>query len=406
LAPVTWTADGWPVVNGDHHVALEMRAPALPAQKLVEPTTRWDFGKIEKLGPEWLRVRNGDPADLSLTARPGFLRILCNPASLKNKMMEPAFVGLRQRDFRFVATTSLEFHLSQDGEEAGLCVRSNDDNHYEVGVEFAEGKAQVFLRNTLKGRSYTLARSPLEEGSAYLRVAGDEDQYQFAWSKDGKAWQTFGACPSEDLSKEETGGFTGTSIGFYASANGNPSQSYADFQWFEMKDGKALEPALLLPRPTPPPLPPSDTWRIRCGGPEWTDHEGNKWSEDKGFTTGDTVAAGRPIAAAQDPELYATERWAPEFSYRLPVPAGKYKVTLKFAECYVKNPGERVFDVLLNGNLVLDHFDILKEAGGMDKGIDRSFSGIQMDLPGILEVRFKAWVQNAKACAIEVIKQN
>jgi hypothetical protein len=41
----------------------------------------------------------------------------------------------------------------------------------------------------------------------------------------------------------------------------------------------------------------------------------------------------------------------------------------------------------------------------MDKGIDRSFSGIQMDLPGILEVRFKSWVQNAKVCAIEVTPQ-
>ena len=405
LAPVVWTKDGWPVVNGDHHVALEMPAPVLPPQKAVLPMTHWDFGKIQNLGPEWLRVRNGDPADLSLTERPSFLRINCNPASLNKKMMEPAFVGMRQRDVRFVATTSLEFHPSQDGEEAGLCVRSNDDNHYEVGVEKAGGQTQVFLRNTIHGRTYTLAQSPLEKGSAQVRLAGDEEQYQFAWSKDGKTWESFGACPSDDLSKEVAGGFTGTTIGLYASSNGNPSKAYADFHWFEMKDGKALEPAALLPRPTPPPLTPSDTWRIRCGGPAWTDHEGNKWSADMGFTTGDTVGAGSPIAAARDSELYATERWASEFSYRLPVPAGKYKVTLRFAETYVKNPGERVFDVLLNGNLILDHFDIFKEAGGIDKGIERSFSGIQMDMPGILEVRFKAWVQNAKVCAIEVTRQ-
>jgi hypothetical protein len=284
-------------------------------------------------------------------------------------------------------------------------VRSNDDNHYEIGVERSRGKTQVFLRNTLKGTSYTLAQSPLEKGPVQVRLAGDEDQYQFAWSRDGKTWESFGACPSDELSKEVAGGFTGTAIGLYASSNGNASKSYADFHWFKLKDGKALEPAALLPRPTPPPLASSDTWRIRCGGPELTDHAGNKWSEDMGFTTGDTAGAGRPIAAEKDPELYATERWASEFSYRLPVPAGKYKVTLKFAESYVKKPGERVFDVLLNGNRVLDHFDILKEAGAMDKAIDRTFSGIQMDLPGILEVRFKAWVQNAKVCAIEIVPQ-
>ncbi|HJT24557.1 MAG TPA: family 43 glycosylhydrolase, partial [bacterium] len=125
LAPVVWK-DGWPVVNGDHHVALEMPAPALKPQKAVKPTTHWDFGKMKKLGLEWIRVRNGDPKDLSLTARPGWLRILCNPASLNIKMTEPAFVGMRQRDFRFEAITSLDFKPSQNAEEAGICVRSND----------------------------------------------------------------------------------------------------------------------------------------------------------------------------------------------------------------------------------------------------------------------------------------
>ena len=402
LAPVVWK-DGWPVVNGDHHVALEMPAPALKPQKAVKPTTGWDFVKMKKLGPEWLRVRNGDPADLSLSARSG-LRILCNQASLNKKNEEPAFVGMRQRDFRFIATTSLEFSPSEDGEEAGLCIRSNDDNHYEVGVEQADGKVQVFVRNTLKGRPYTLTSSPFEGKKLQLRLSGDEDQYQFAWSKDGKNWENLGASPSADLSKEEAGGFTGTAIGLYASSNGKPSENHADFKWFALEDGKSPEPAALLPRPTPPPLPQSDTWRINCGGGDLADPEGNKWREDIGFTSGDTAGAGQPITGVKDPELYATERWGSEFSYRLSVPAGKYKVTLKFAETYVHKPGERVFDVLLNGNTVLDHFDILKEAGGEFKGIDRSFTVSQADA-GTLEIRFKSWIQNAKVCAIEVVKQ-
>jgi regulation of enolase protein 1 (concanavalin A-like superfamily) len=359
---------------------------------------------MKKLGPEWLRVRNGDPEDLSLTARKGYLRIRCNPASLNKKMEEPAFVGMRQRDFRFEATTSLDFKPSQDGEEAGLCIRSNDDNHYEVGVEMAKGVTQVFVHNTLKGRTYTVASAPLEKGPLVLRLSGDVDQYQFAWSKDGKKWNVLGASASEDLSKETAGGFTGTAIGLYASSNGNPSENHADFHGFEMKDGQAPEAAALLARPTPPPLTPADTWRIRCGGTALTDKEGNAWQDDIGFTSGDTVLTSRPIAASKDPELYASERWGSELSYRLPVPAGKYKVTLRFAETYVKNPGERVFDVLLNGNTVLDHFDILKEAGAVDKGVEKSFP-VSMDAAGILEVRFKAWVQNAKICAIEIIKQ-
>lgn len=403
LAPVTWTADGWPVVNGDHHVALEMPAPALKPQKPVNPTVLWDFAKLKKLGPEWLRVRNGDPADVQI-ARQGHLKILCNPASLNRKTDEPAFVGMRQRDFRFQASTSLKFKPSQDGEEAGLCVRANDDNHYEIGVEQASGHTRIFVRNTVKGASYTLAHRPWDGEKVQLRLSGDEEQYQFAWSKDGKNWETLGASASEDLSRELAGGFTGTAIGLYASANGKPSRVYAEFGWFRLRDGKAPEPASFLPRPTPTPLTPSDTWRIRCGGDAMTDHTGNQWGKDVGFTSGETVGTGRPIAASQDPGLYAAERWGPEFSYRLPVPAGKYKVTLKFAETYVKGPGLRVFDVHLNGNKVLENFDIFKAAGGMDKGVDRSFSIAQSD-PGILEIRFKSSVQNAKVCAIEVVRQ-
>lgn len=318
--------------------------------------------------------------------------------------MEPAFVGMRQRDFRFVATTFLNFKPTQDGEEAGLCVRSNDDNHYEIGVEQADGKTQVFVRNTVKGRSYTLATRPLAGNKAQLRLSGDEDQYQFAWSKDGKTWETLGGTPSEDLSKEVAGGFTGTALGLYASSNGNASTNHADFHWFDLQDGKAPAPAVFLPRPTPTPLIPSDTWRIRCGSTDWTDHEGNKWREDVGYTSGSTAATGRPITAAKDPELYANERWESEFSYRLPVPAGKYKVTLKFAETYLNGPGLRVFDVMLNGNTVLGHFDLFKEAGGMDKAIDRTFDVTQADA-GILEIRFKSSVQNAKICAIEIVPQ-
>ncbi len=405
LAPVSWTSDGWPVVNGDHHVALEMPAPALPTQPSLKPTTRWDFAMIKKLGPEWIRVRNGNPADLSLEARLGCLRILCAQDSLSNKLEEPAFVGQRQRDFRFMASTSMEFRPSQNGEEAGLCVRANDNNHYEVGVEWVDGKTQVFVRNTVKGLAYTLDHRRLDQSHVGLRISGDEDQYQFAWSKDGTTWETLGASPSEDLSREMAGGFTGTVIGLYASSNGKPSKAFADFGRFGMEDGKTLEPAALLPRPTPIPLTPSDVWRIRCGGSSWTDRSGHKWSEDIGWTSGDTVGTGSPIDAPQDRELYATERWGAEFSYRLPVPPGKYRVTLKFAESYVNHPGERVFDVLLNGNKVLDHFDILKEAGAMNKGIDRTFSEIKMNSPGIIEIRFVASVQNAKVCAIEIVPQ-
>ena len=87
------------------------------------------------------------------------------------------------------------------------------------------------------------------------------------------------------------------------------------------------------------------------------------------------------------------------------MPPGEYRVRLLFAETYLKKPGERVFDVLVNGHQVLKNLDILKEAGGVDKGIERVFKDVKPDAAGKIAIRFVASVQNAKVCALEVQKK-
>jgi alpha-N-arabinofuranosidase len=412
LAPVTWTKDGWPVVNGDHHVAPQMPAPELKFFAVEKTPTVWNF-KGNSLGPDWIHIRNIDPANISLTEHMGYLRIRAAKDNLTNKREEPAFAGQRQPDFRIVARTAMEFDPAQEGEEAGLCVRANDDNHYEIGLEKYEGKTWIFLRNTVKGRNtvegctYTLDRQPYDKTKVQLQIAGDETQYQFSWSKDGKSWTTLGASPAEDLSREwdKAGGFTGAVIGLYASSNGKDSTDFADFAWFEMKPGAALKPLPVSARPTPTPIAASDTWRIKCGGNNWNDHLGQTWVQDIGFNGGDTATTGNTIKVAEDAELYSSERWGQDFSYNFPVPPGKYRVSLKFAETYVKKPGERVFDVLINGKKVLDHFDILKETKTDFTGIDKTFKDIRPDANGSIEIHFVSSVQNAKVCAIEVVRQ-
>jgi len=404
LAPVKWTEDGWPVVNGDHHVALEMPLPNLKPFLVPASPARTLFA-APQLGPEWLHVRNYDPANFSLSGRKGFLRIKAAKDCLDKKMEEPAFVGQRQPAFRLSARTEMEFTPTQDGEEAGLCVRANDDNHYEISVGQFDGKTLLFVRNHVKGQSYMVAQTPFGGGKVRLEISGAEDRYQFAWSVDGKAWKTLAASPSADLSREKAGGFTGTAIGLYASANGRESKSWADFAWFEILPDLVPDPVEFAARPTPTPQPPQDTWRIRAGGDDFTDHAGVVWSRERGIMAGDTAWTGRPIQAKEDPLLYTVERWGADFGYIFPVLPGKYRVRLKFAETYVKNPGERIFDILINGKKILANFDIFKEAGGMDKALDKTFENIQPDIDGKIEVRFVASVQNAKVCAIEVVRQ-
>jgi alpha-galactosidase len=155
----------------------------------------------------------------------------------------------------------------------------------------------------------------------------------------------------------------------------------------------------------PTPLKASDTWRVRPGGMDFTDHAGRIWHEDIGFEGGQTVVTSQAVTAKEDVELYQTERWEADFSYAFPVLPGKYKVTLKFVETYLKEPGKRVFDILINGQKVKTGFDIFKEAGGFAKSVDLIFMDIKPDKDGKIQIRFVSTVQNAKVCAIEVVRQ-
>ena len=77
-------------------------------------------------------------------------------------------------------------------------------------------------------------------------------------------------------------------------------------------------------------------------------------------------------------------------AYRLDVPNGSYKVTLKFSELQHSEPGRRVFDVTLQGKTVLEGLDLFTK-GGPHKPIDFSFDHIRVS-DGRLTIGFQARV--------------
>lgn len=50
-----------------------------------------------------------------------------------------------------------------------------------------------------------------------------------------------------------------------------------------------------------------------------------------------------------------------------------YLLRLHFAEIEAKKPGERIFDIKLQGRTVLEGFDIAREAGGVNRSLSKSF---------------------------------
>jgi Malectin domain len=114
------------------------------------------------------------------------------------------------------------------------------------------------------------------------------------------------------------------------------------------------------------------TLLINAGGGAYVDPSGQTWSADYGFSGSPTCATGNAIANTTTPALYQTCRWG-NFTYSFAVPNGYYNVTLKFAEMAFNGPGQRQFNVAINGNQVLSNFDIFAQAGGAFIATDQTF---------------------------------
>jgi hypothetical protein len=86
-----------------------------------------------------------------------------------------------------------------------------------------------------------------------------------------------------------------------------------------------------------------------------------------------------------------------------PVDSGAtYEVRLYFAEIYHTQDGQRVFDVTVENQVVLDNYDIHADVGH-DTGVTKTF---QVTPDSTLDVDFGHVTENPKVAGIEIVKVN
>ena len=171
----------------------------------------------------------------------------------------------------------------------------------------------------------------------------------------------------------------------------------------------------------PAPVGQINPIRIVAQPNSFTAHDGTVWEHDRYARSGQlaTHVHRAPVSGTPDPDLYVGERFG-NFNYAIPVPPGKYGVTLHFAETYwgtdnqrptslpdmngspQGGEGSRVFDVYFNGRTLLKNFDIFKEAGGAGRALDKTFHGLEPDAEGKLNFSFVPERDYACINALEV----
>ena len=138
-------------------------------------------------------MRNPNAGDVSLAARPGFLRVTGSAITLDDAA-SPAAIVRRQRHFRVRCRAALEFAPREMNEEAGLTVRASDAFHYDLTIRRGSAGREAVLQSRNAGVSNVVGRAPIADGAVTLEVAADETSYAFAVS-DGGASQALGTLP-------------------------------------------------------------------------------------------------------------------------------------------------------------------------------------------------------------------
>jgi hypothetical protein len=149
--------------------------------------------------------------------------------------------------------------------------------------------------------------------------------------------------------------------------------------------------------------------RIKAGGTStYTDSLGHLWAADLDFNTSLVSATTGTVKGTADQALYQGGRMPNDTNpliYTFTVPNGPYHVNLYFAELNTSDDsaGARMFNVKVQGTVVLQNFDIFAAAGAataLIKGIDFSVTNgsAQIELDNI------AGHDRGKVCAIEILQ--
>ena len=232
LAPVRWE-DGWPRVSpGIGRVEFEHEAPDLPETPWPAVGERDGF-ETDSLGHEWNFVRTPRESFWSLAAKQGHLRLQLRSESLSGSG-HPSYVCRRQQHINFRATAALEFVPATATECAGLAMQQNRNFHFLFVVTVTAQGQEVQVIRCDDGKVSTVATRPAPGNSHFLTVEATGQEYSFHYGTvQDRVTPVAENVDGRILSTQAAGGFTGAYIGMYGSSNGEPSDTVADFGWFE-----------------------------------------------------------------------------------------------------------------------------------------------------------------------------
>jgi len=198
----------------------------IPPTNTPTPTpggTYDDEFNVSTLDPKWSWIRQ-DAANWSLTAAPGFMRIVCQAgdingatATAKNILLETAPAG------DWTVVTKLTGKPTANWAQAGLIVYQNDDNWVKMVRLYDNANVFQFAKEIAGTFTFQEAADGIASTTSYLKIVKSGTNYSGYYSSDGVNYTQVWTSQSVSLSTIKIGliSFAGTGLN-------------ADFDWIHV----------------------------------------------------------------------------------------------------------------------------------------------------------------------------
>ncbi len=222
--PVRWNEKGFPYMTKDDEV--------IPRMIQMEGVKRDDslkiFGNFElkddftssALGMQWMNIHGDASALYSLSENAGYLSLKCAEVS-SNEAIPSAFVCRRLQHHKFECETSLFLHSTSKSDKAGILLYKDESHQYLLALqELTQDSSLLSVTRigaegaaVLSSRVITKSLNPVK-----LKVTSSGKAFSFQYAID-EEWNMLASnIDAYYLSTAQSYGFTGTTIGLYASS--------------------------------------------------------------------------------------------------------------------------------------------------------------------------------------------
>lgn len=232
IDPITWTVDGWPLVNNLKGPSALQKVPNLPRKEENLQKSDCGFGEGNRLALEWMTPRV--PAENTIRLENGILYMQGSNIELK-EVGAGGILLRRQEHFAFTAETALQIPCMQEGQRAGLVCYYDENTWVSCALVKEDGQLFIQVQEHIDTLDRFHGHRKVEEDmhDIALKVETDGLKRRFLCSMKGK-WEEVAYLPQvsyicdEGLKKGKR--FTGAMVGIFAYGGaGNVEVGFTNF---------------------------------------------------------------------------------------------------------------------------------------------------------------------------------